>query len=98
MAEVPIELVEGFLLGQGPSYLPGRWASRLDVATIVVKLADRAEEWEHQEMDSRYGSWCGHYITIRGTACEPISLELVNRLNARLYEVTHTAQNQQAGV
>ena len=53
IACVPIELVEGFLLGQGPSYLPGKSASRLDVATVVVKLADRAEEWEHQEMDSR---------------------------------------------
>jgi hypothetical protein len=33
------------------------------------------------------GSWCNHYVTIRGTWCEPLSVELAARLNARLASV-----------
>lgn len=84
---VPIGDVEGFLLGQGPSFLPGKRYEKAEVATLVVRLADRAEEWAKIEIDPRLGTWCGHYITIRGTWCEPLSVELANRLNARLAEL-----------
>jgi hypothetical protein len=86
LSRIPIELVEGFLLGQGPSYLPGKWAAKFEVATLVIRLAERAKEWEYMPMTPRYGSWCHHYITFRGTYCERLSVDLVNRLNARLYE------------
>jgi hypothetical protein len=86
VVSVPIEFVEGFLLGQGPSYLPGKRASRLDTSTLVVRLAERATQWEFVPMHSMLGSWCHHYITFRGTYCERLSVDLVNRLNARLYE------------
>jgi hypothetical protein len=33
------------------------------------------------------GKWCGSYITIRGTWCERLSVELVQRLNVRLAEM-----------
>ncbi len=89
---VPINVVEGFLLGQGPSYLPGKRAARLDTTTLVVRLAEKFPEWERQPTNRRLASWCGHYVTIRGTWCEPLSLELVNRLNRRLYEVCHADQ------
>lgn len=84
---VPIGEVEGFLLGQGPSFLPGKRYAKAEVATLVVRLADRAEEWARIEIDPRLGTWCGHYITIRGTWCEPLSVDLANRLNARLAEL-----------
>ncbi|MBS0207549.1 MAG: hypothetical protein JSS27_01210 [Planctomycetes bacterium] len=86
---VPIEVVEGFLLGQGPSYLPGKAPARLDTNTLVIRLAERAAEWEQVETNSRLAGWCGHYVTIRGTWSEPLTLALVNRLNQRLYDVTH---------
>ena len=82
---VGLELVEGFLLGQGPAFLPGKQGA--EVANVVVRLAERAAEWERVEVNRQLGSWCGHYITIRGTWCEPLSVDLVNRLNARLAEV-----------
>lgn len=91
---VPIELVEGFLLGQGPSHLPGRRGERLETTTLVLRIAERAAEWEHVEVDPRLASWCGHYVTIRGTWCEPLGVELVNRLNARL----HAAHQRQRGL
>jgi hypothetical protein len=83
---VPIEAVEGFLLGQGPSMLAGRHRQQ-EAATLVVRLAERAEEWAFRDVKPALGSWCGGYVTIRGTWCEPLSLPLVNRLNARLAEV-----------
>lgn len=85
---VPIELVEGFLLGQGPSMLPGQKFEQAETTTVVVKLADSAEEWSHVDVKPQYGKWCDSYITIRGTWSEPLSVALVQRLNQQLYEVT----------
>jgi hypothetical protein len=33
------------------------------------------------------GTWCGGYVTIRGTWCEPLQPDLIRRLNRRLKEV-----------
>ena len=87
---VPIEIVEGFLLGQAPSMLPGRHED-VETSTVVIRLADKATEWSHQEVKAAFGRWCDGYITLRGTWCEPLSVELVNRLNRRLAEVVSPA-------
>jgi hypothetical protein len=84
---VPIELVECFLLGQGPTWLPGKKYAKTETVTLVVRLAERAVEWSHRSTHPMLGTWCDGYITIRGTWCEPLSLDLVNRLNQRLAEV-----------
>jgi len=91
---VPLELVEGFLLGQGPSRLGAKNQRELETTTVVIRLAERAPEWARVDVDPLLGNWCGHYITIRGTFCEPINVELVNRLNARLHEATHAHRGQ----
>lgn len=83
---VPIDIVEGFLLGQGAAMLPRH--QEADAATVVVRLADRAAEWSHQEVKPALGRWCDGYITVRGTWCEPLNVDLVSRLNARLAEVS----------
>ena len=91
---VPIEVVEAFLLGQGPTMLPG--ASRdLETSTLVVKLADRAEEWQKVDVARPIAAWCNSYVTIRGTWCEPLDVQVVNRLNHRLSEV-QPSRHQQA--
>jgi len=83
---VPIELVECFFLGYGPSLIP-LIGGKLQTSTIVVRLAESAKEWKHRDVSRQLGHWCDGYIVIRGTWCEPISAELVQRLNARLVEV-----------
>lgn len=85
--ELPIEIVECFLIGRSPSFLPGEKHRRTETVTLVVRLRERATEFEHRELDPRLGTWCGHHITLRGTWCEPISVALAQRLNARLAEV-----------
>ncbi|HUY90610.1 MAG TPA: hypothetical protein VMV10_17870 [Pirellulales bacterium] len=93
---VPLKIVEGFLMGQGPSFLPGQRFARMEATTIVIRLAERAQEWAKVDVEPKLGSWCGHYVTIRGAWCEPLSVDLVNRLNARLAEVQAALHAQQA--
>lgn len=89
--QLPIEVVEGFLLGQAPSLLPGKRNQQFETATLVVRIADAAEAWHRQDVKPQLGKWCEGYITIRGTWCEPLSVALVDRLNQRLAEVARTA-------
>ncbi len=85
---VPIEIVEGFLLGQGPSFLPGRRYRGTETTTLVIRLAEAATDWADVDgVKPALGKWCGGYITIRGTWCEPLSVSLINRLNQRLAAV-----------
>jgi hypothetical protein len=85
---LPIEVVEGFLLGQGPSFLPGRRYRGTETTTLVIRLAEAATDWADVDgIKPALGKWCGGYITIRGTWCEPLSVSLVNRLNQRLAAV-----------
>ncbi len=92
---VPIELVECFFLGQGPSLLPAPTvAGKSDSpesATIVVRLAESAEDWKHVEVRPSLGQWCDGYITIRGPWCEPINDDRLKQLNHRLV-ATHRQQ------
>jgi len=81
---VPLEVVEAFFLGQGPAHLPGGLGERLETVNLVARLSQRATEWHQREADPRLGTWCGGYITVRGTCCEPLSTDVVHRLNKRL--------------
>jgi hypothetical protein len=84
---VPIEIVECFFLGQGPSELPKLAGREPETSNVVVRLAEAAGDWKHREIKPAFGQWCEGYITIRGAWCEPISRDLLQRLNRRLAEV-----------
>jgi hypothetical protein len=86
---VPVELVEAFLIGKGPAYLNGRDDYKTETATFIVKIAERAEEYAKLPTQVRIAAWCGGYVTFRGTYTEPLSVDLVNRLNQRLHDVQH---------
>jgi hypothetical protein len=95
-ALIPIELIEGFLLGKGPSYLSGKDDYKTETSTLIVRIAERAPEWEKVPTNVRVAAWCGHYVTLRGTWTEPLSVDVVNRLNQRLYEVQQAAKQSAA--
>jgi hypothetical protein len=84
---VPIDIVECFFLGHGPSELPMLGGREPETSNVVVRLAESATDWKHREMRPAFGHWCEGYITIRGAWCEPINRELMQRLNRRLSEV-----------
>jgi hypothetical protein len=94
---LPIDVVEGFLLGQAPSLLPGKRHRTRETATLVIRIADSAPEWHRQEVKPQLGKWCEGYVTIRGTWCEPLSVALVSRLNERLAEVSRKRRETGGG-
>lgn len=81
---VPLEYVEAFLIGQGPSFIRPDQPDASLASTIVLKIADRAQDYAQRDVHEALASWCNHYVTIRGAWCEPLSLDVVNRLNATL--------------
>ena len=81
---VPVYVVECFFLGQGPTMLPEPREQPTEASNIVVRLAESAEPWKHQDVKPQMGHWCDGYITIHGAWCEPISGELVTRMNSLL--------------
>lgn len=83
---VPLDLVECFFLGQGPSLIPRLGAKQPETSTVVVRLAEAAAEWKHRDVKPALGHWCDGYITIRGTWCEPLNAAVVKRLNERLLQ------------
>jgi hypothetical protein len=88
---VPIAAVECFWLGHGASLLPGKRNERTETQTIIMRIADKAVDWRQQDVKAQLGAWCDGYVTIRGTWCEPLNIDVVNRLNRRLAEVSAAA-------
>jgi hypothetical protein len=88
---IPIEVVECFLMGEGPVLLPGERYAKTVASTVVARLAERAEEWQHGDFHPLLAAWCDGYVTIRGTWCEPLSVDVVHRLNRLLYDASRAA-------
>lgn len=84
---VPIDVVECFFLGTGRAPVAGQEGGDVPIRNLVVRLAERAQEFHERPVKAALGTWHEGYITIHGAWCEPLTLELVNRLNARLAEV-----------
>lgn len=80
----PMDVVEAFFLGQGPAMLPAARAQKTETVNLIARIAERAEAWQHVGVKPALGHWCDGYVTIRGTWCEPLSEELVRRLNHTL--------------
>lgn len=75
-ARLPLDVVECFFLGTATDEASGR-----STRTIVTRLAEAATQHAAGEADGRIAKWCGGYITIRGTWCEPFDADRVRLLN-----------------
>jgi hypothetical protein len=84
---VPIDIVEVFFLGQGPSELPRLKGREPETQNVIIRLAESAADWKHRDVRPAIGHWCEGYITIRGSWCERITPEVMRRLNRRLAQV-----------
>jgi hypothetical protein len=89
---VPVEIVEAFFAGQGPAHLPGV-AKQPQTVNLVARLSQRHTEWARQDVKPALGNWCDGYVTIRGAWCEPLSGEIIRKLNRRLKEVKDEAES-----
>ena len=96
-AAVPAEVVEAFFLGQGPAHLPTIHSEVPECVNLVARLSEKAPEWSRVEVKPALGQWCEGYVTIRGTWCEPLTVEVIRRLNRRLRELREAAAAGAAG-
>lgn len=85
--EVPVENVEAFLIGRGPIFFTDDRRETKETTTLLVRIAERAHDYHNVTTAPLLAAWCGNQATIRGTWTEPLGLELVNRLNQRLYDI-----------
>jgi len=85
--EVPVDHVECFFIGQGPTMLAGVNEREVQAVNVVVRLAERATEWHHREVPLLLAHWCDGYIILRGLFCEPVDGDVVNHLNKLLADV-----------
>jgi hypothetical protein len=90
---VPVNLVEAFLLGQGPVMLKGIDNQRDSTVNLVARISQRDPSWGNRDVKPALGRWSDGYVTIRGTWCEPLNDEVVRRLNRRLREVTEAGDS-----
>lgn len=93
---VPLEIVECFFLGQGPSELPKIDGVEPETSNVIVRLAERAKDWHHRDTKPAIAHWCEGYITLRGAWCEPISGEALKELNHRLATAHREQKSRQA--
>jgi hypothetical protein len=95
---MPVDVVECFFVGQAGGMIPDASGREAEVRTVILRLAESAQEWHHRDMKAALGHWCEGYVTIRGTWCEPITPELMKRLNHRLAELHRERKQQRAEV
>jgi hypothetical protein len=55
-----------------------------------VRVAEKATDYHHREVKPALARWDEGYVTIHGAWCEPLTLQVVQRLNARLAEAHRT--------
>ncbi|MEZ6073349.1 MAG: hypothetical protein R3C10_24515 [Pirellulales bacterium] len=90
--DLPLESVEGFLLGQGRVVLPLLGEQSARCHNLVMRLAERATDLQRGDVSPWLGEWADGYLTIRGTWCEPLDADLVTRLNAQLAGANRSGQ------
>ncbi len=85
---VPVEVVEAFFLGQGLARLPPWLTTPEETETInlVARLSGQAPQWGYQKVKPALGRWEDGYVVMRGTWCEPLTGDLIRRLNRQLGE------------
>ena len=93
---LPVELVQCAFLGAGPTQLPGRGSLGLRSANLVLRLDERATDWQEVEVKPALGRWSDGYITIHGAWCEPLKIDVVQRLNERLHELNQSTTDTAA--
>ena len=91
---VPVAVVEAFFQGQGPAHLPGETRHQAKSINLIARLSQRETDWQQRDVKPALGNWSDGYVTIRGTWCEPITEDLIRRLNRRL----GAAKRERAGV
>ena len=80
---VPVQIVEAFFQGEGSAHLPGEPHHQAKSVNLIARLSQRETDWHERDVKPALGRWAEGYVTVRGTWCEPITGEVIRRLNRR---------------
>lgn len=94
---VPLHVVEAFFQGEGLAHLPGESQHQAKSVNLIARLSQRDTQWHQRDVKTALGRWEEGYITVRGTWCEPITQDVIRRLNRRLTEVKREEQEKSEG-
>jgi hypothetical protein len=89
---IPVEFVECFFLGTGVGQLPGPQGRNIPVRNLTMRVAEKAHDYQHRPVKAALGRWDEGYVTFYGAWCEPLTLEVVQRLNAQLAAAQQATQ------
>jgi hypothetical protein len=89
---LPVAFVEAFFVGQGPARLPTA-VNPAETVNLIARISQKAPQWAQVDVKPALGAWCDGYVTIRGAWCEPLTAEVIRRLNRRLREIHESAAN-----
>lgn len=95
---VPLEFVECFFLGSRLEPPPPGDDSTggARVRTLVMRIAERAVDHAARPTLPLWGAWSEGSVTFDGRWCEPLSVDLVRRLNRDLATAKRTARARNA--
>jgi hypothetical protein len=91
---VPLEFVECFFLGSRLEPPPPGDDSTggARVRTLVMRIAERAVDHAARPTLPLWGAWSEGSVTFDGRWCEPLSVDLVRRLNRDLAAAKRSAR------
>ncbi|MCA9260405.1 MAG: hypothetical protein KDA61_14435 [Planctomycetales bacterium] len=81
---IPLVSVEAFFLGQGPAHLPSSWGAQQKTVNLVARLSQKSHDLASGRVKEALAQWEEHYLTLRGTWCEPLTQDVVRTINHRL--------------
>src|SRR5690606_29962750 len=59
---VPVDKVECFFIGQGPTLRPGGKSQNEQTVTVVTRLAEGAKQYHARQVKPSLGAWCDGYV------------------------------------
>lgn len=92
---LPLDVAECFFPGSSPLTRGGEQTcehhAAFRVNTLVMRLAERAEDYRKRTTFTPWGTWDDSYVVFDGRWCEPLSPELARRLGRRLVDARRSA-------
>lgn len=86
---VPLDVIECFFMGSQRLEPEGAVAEDQPthrVGTLVMRVAERAKDWQARPTFAPWGTWQDGAIVFDGRWCEPLSVELARRLSGKLVD------------
>jgi hypothetical protein len=95
---VPLDVIECFFMGSQrlePEDAVADDQPSHRVGTLVMRVAERAADWQARPTFTPWGTWQEGAIVFDGRWCEPLSVELARRLSGKLVDAKRAEAGSQ---